>query len=484
MLLALAAMMNRLHGLTRWPHRQRHVLVRQLGSLSAEREECEDLVIGAGVVGICTAYSLARQGRRVKVLDQGSGPAQGSSWINGTLICPSLMLPWTGPQLIPKVFKSFYQQGHPLKVHPRALLSSDTYFFGLHYLASCRPGHGKRTTRRLANLARYSRHCLEALLRSHQELNGYMDRKAKGTLQVFEDKAAMQACLDASEQIQHAGVPLNVVRDENMEGAGDNLTERLRRQGLEALYLYSPLDTNGDCAKFTHFLERQCQELGVGFEYDSSVQGFQKNSGLWEVVLPEQKPIRARNVILCAGVGSPRLAAMLGLRLPMAPVKGYAITVPLKPGVQQLSSNVVQDSSKLYLAPLGPDLVRITGFAEFAGFDSSVDLDRATILAAQAEKLLPDCLDWDRAEYHTGLRPLSADDVPIIGEAKPNFFLNTGHGSKGWTHAAGSGQLVADLIAGREPYLDPESYSLGRFSTLHQKDAPYNFHLETLGLTP
>eukprot|EP00439_Symbiodinium_sp_Y106_P075153 s2320_g14.t2 len=456
MLLALAAMMNRLHGLTRWPHRQRHVLVRQLGSLSAEREECEDLVIGAGVVGICTAYSLARQGRRVKVLDQGSGPAQGSSWINGTLICPSLMLPWTGPQLIPKVFKSFYQQGHPLKVHPRALLSSDTYFFGLHYLASCRPGHGKRTTRRLANLARYSRHCLEALLRSHQELNGYMDRKAKGTLQVFEDKAAMQACLDASEQIQHAGVPLNVVRDENMEGAGDNLTERLRRQGLEALYLYSPLDTNGDCAKFTHFLERQCQELGVGFEYDSSVQGFQKNSGLWEVVLPEQKPIRARNVILCAGVGSPRLAAMLGLRLPMAPVKGYAITVPLKPGVQQLSSNVVQDSSKLYLAPLGPDLVRITGFAEFAGFDSSVDLDRATILAAQAEKLLPDCLDWDRAEYHTGLRPLSADDVPIIGEAKPNFFLNTGHGSKGWTHAAGSGQLVADLIAGREPYLDPE----------------------------
>ena len=121
-------------------------------------------------------------------------------------------------------------------------------------------------------------------------------------------------------------------------------------------------------------------------------------------------------------------------------------------------------------------------------------------------------LDWDRAEYHTGLRPLSADDVPIIGEAKPNFFLNTGHGSKGqrtpaqtilvgydsvfwlhhakeppcrgWTHAAGSGQLVADLIAGREPYLDPESYSLGRFSTLHQKDAPYNFHLETLGLTP
>ena len=209
--------------------------------------------------------------------------------------------------------------------------------------------------------------------------------------EVFEDKAAMQACLDASEQIQHAGVPLNVVRDENMEGAGDNLTERLRRQGLEALYLYSPLDTNGDCAKFTHFLERQCQELGVGFEYDSSVQGFQKNSGLWEVVLPEQKPIRARNVILCAGVGSPRLAAMLGLRLPMAPVKGYAITVPLKPGVQQLSSNVVQDSSKLYLAPLGPDLVRITGFAEFAGFDSSVDLDRATILAAQAEKLLPDC---------------------------------------------------------------------------------------------
>ena len=295
--------------------------------------------------------------------------------------------PWTGPQLIPKLLKSFFHPRHPLKVHPSVLCSLDTYYFALHYLASCRPGHGARTTRRLANLARYSRHCLETLLVSHPELNGFMDRKAAGTLQVFDDQTAMQACLDASEEIQRAGVPLRIVREES----GSDLADRLRQTGHEALYLYSPLDTNGDCAKFTHFLERQCQELGVRFRYDSVVQGFQDKNGLWEIALRGQPPVRARNVILCAGTGSPSLASFLGVRLPMAPVKGYAITVPLKSGIQQLSSNVVQDSSKLYLAPLGPDLVRITGFAEFAGFDASVDMDRAMILTEQADKLLPNC---------------------------------------------------------------------------------------------
>ena len=238
-------------------------------------------------------------------------------------------------------------------------------------------------------MARYSRHCLEALLQDHQELNDHMHRKADGTLQVFDDQAAMHACLDASAEIQHAGVPLRVVQD-GEKGEIDDLAARLRSQGLEALYLYSPLDTNGDCAKFTEFLEGQCRELGVAFNYDSSVEGFRYSDGLWEISMPG-RAVRARNVILCAGVGSPRLAAHLGLRLPMAPVKGYAITVPLKPGVQQLPSNVVQDSNKLYLAPLGPDLVRITGFAEFAGFDVSVDIRRAAILAEQADRLFPDC---------------------------------------------------------------------------------------------
>ena len=237
-------------------------------------------------------------------------------------------------------------------------------------------------------MARYSRLCLEKLLQSHPELNTYMDRRAAGTLQVFDSQAAMKASLDASEEIQRAGVPLRVLTDEN---SSEELASRLRRQGLEALYLYSPWDTNGDCAKFTQFLERQCQKLDVRFQYRSHVQGFEEKDGLWEVLLQGQLPVRARNVILCAGVGSPLLAAWLGLRLPMAPVKGYAITVPLRPGAQQLSSNVVQDSNKLYLAPVGPDLIRITGFAEFAGFDASVDMSRASILLEQADRLLPGC---------------------------------------------------------------------------------------------
>mmetsp|Transcript_40233 Transcript_40233/g.93162 ORF Transcript_40233/g.93162 Transcript_40233/m.93162 type:complete len:470 (-) Transcript_40233:304-1713(-) len=451
---------------------------RQFSSAGAE---VEDIVIGAGVVGVCTAHSLAKRGRRVRVLDQAAGPAQGSSWINGTLICPSLMLPWTGPQLIPKLLKSFFQPRHPLKVHPRALCSMETYWFAAQYLASCRPGHCQLTTRRLANLARYSRHCMEVLLQTHPELNRFMDRKAAGTLQVFEDERSMQACLEASAEIQRAGIPLSV-HAENPQGSisDGELASRLKQQGMKALYLYSPLDTNGDCHKFASFLETQCRSLGVEFQYGASVEGFHQRDGMWEVALQGQPALSASNVVLCAGVHSPHLASLLGMRLPMAPVKGYAITVPLRPGVAQLSSNVVQDSNKLYLAPLGPGLIRITGFAEFAGFDTSVDRERAGILAEQADKLLPDCLDLDQAEYHAGLRPLSADDVPIVGEVKPNFFLNTGHGSKGWTHAAGSGQLVADLILRCQTQLDPESYNLSRFSSLLQRDSPYEFQLETL----
>jgi len=433
-----------------------------------------DVVIGAGVIGMYTAYSLAKRGRNVVVLDQAQGAATGSSLINGTLICPSLMLPWTGPQMIPKLLKSFVQRGHPLKVHPKVLAQPELYYFGLHYLASCRPGQDRLSTRRLANLASYSRNCMQELFQLHPELDAHMDRAALGTLQIFDSKDSAQACLEASREIQHAGVPLRMFAPEDGD-VPKELVVRLKELGLEALYLYSPLDTNGDCHKFTTFLERECRKMGVGFRYGAQVEAFEQNAA-WNVVLHGQPAILASNVILCAGIDSPRLAALLGLRLPMVPVKGYAITVPLKPGVSQLSSNVVQDSKKLYLAPVGRNLIRITGCAEFAGLDKSVDLNRASILTQQADKLLPNCLDFSKAEYHAGLRPLSADDVPIMGQCKPNFYLNTGHGSKGWTHAAGSGELIADLVTGT-PQLDPASYSLDRFFQLRHRDAPYKFTL-------
>jgi len=422
------------------------------------------VVIGAGVVGVCTAYSLARQGRAVRVLDGRAGPGQGTTFINGTLICPSLMLPWTGPKMIPKLIRSFTDSEHPLKLHPRALADPLLWRFGLHYLMSCRPGHFERSTRRLARLANYSRRCLDELLAARPSLGPLMSRTAEGTLQVFESREAMQGCLDASAQIRSAGVPLTVQSPDECGAAGADITRTLREQGKEAMYIFSGLDTNGDCHQFTRHLARACEELGVRFEYGASVSSFRRAPGGGvDVLLEGDRSVTAKNLVLCAGVGSPGLAAKLGLYLPMYPVKGYIITVPLRPGFQQLPCNVVQDSKKVYLAPMGRDSIRVSGCAEFAGFDATVDPQRARQLLAQAAALMPGALDTDRATFHAGLRPLSADDVPIIGMAGPQIFLNTGHGSKGWTHAFGSGQLVADLVAGRQPALAAQAYGPGRF---------------------
>lgn len=243
-----------------------------------------------------------------------------------------------------------------------------------------------------------------------------------------------------------------------------NVVRSLRDQGKEAMYIFSELDTNGDCRQFTCHLVSACRELGVKFEFGAKVTGFGRGAdGGADVLLEDGRCVTAGNLVLAAGTRSPELASLLGLYLPMYPVKGYAITVPLNPGFEQLQCNVVQDSKKVYLAPLGKEHIRISGCAEFAGFDTSVEDDRASQLLEQSAALLPGMLDVDRAEKHAGLRPLSADDVPIIGRVGPGIFLNTGHGSKGWTHAFGSARLVADIVAGDEPELAVEPYGLARF---------------------
>lgn len=422
-----------------------------------------------GIVGVTTAHSLASRGRNVLVLDRRSGPALGTSYINGTLICPSLMLPWTGRQMIPKLFKSFLDSSHPLKVHPRSLVDPALWHFGIHYLAACKTGHYATSTGRLARLAAYSRRCLDRLLLEDPSLGTLMDQTAKGTLQVFDSREALQNCLDASEEIRSAGIPLNVLSPEECDNVDPAVVQACREQGKEVVYLYSDLDTNGDIYKLTKRLVDLCKSMGGRFEYDCKVKALKRSSGGsagWLAEMESGRELHAENIVLCGGVETPALAASLGLKLPMYPVKGYAITVPLRPGASQLRSNVVQDAKKLYLAPLGPDKVRITGCAEFAGMGpgaTDVDMRRAGMLTKQAEQLMPDMVDVSNATYYAGLRPLSADDVPILGEASPGVFLNTGHGSKGWTHAFGSAELIADVVAGRSPALDLTPYAFSRF---------------------
>eukprot|EP00401_Gymnodinium_catenatum_P013768 CAMPEP_0117520790 /NCGR_PEP_ID=MMETSP0784-20121206/33347_1 /TAXON_ID=39447 /ORGANISM="" /LENGTH=501 /DNA_ID=CAMNT_0005316789 /DNA_START=53 /DNA_END=1559 /DNA_ORIENTATION=- len=414
----------------------------------------DDVVVGAGILGVCTAYRLARQGRKVTVLEARGGPAEGSSFINGTLVCPSLMLPWTGPQMIPKLLRSLVDPKHPLKLHGSAVIDPALWRFAVHYFMSCRPGRTESGTFHLARLAAYSRDCLAQLLAEDQTLAGIMDQTAQGTLQVFDNHEAMERCMKSSERIRAAGVPLQALLPEECNSVDPSVVRAIRAQDKEAAYIYSALDTNGDCYKLTRRLVEKCEKLGVTFEYKNELVGFRRDpSRELSLTMADGREVCARNVVLCAGTESPRLASMLGLYLPMCPVKGYAITVPLRPGARQLRSNVVQDANKLYLAPLGPDHVRITGCAEFAGGGPpTVDESRAGVLAAHAEALLPDMLDFSRATYHAGLRPLSADDMPILGRAGPGVYLNKAMAPRvGHTLSAAGSSSRTRSAAGRPP---------------------------------
>ena len=433
------------------------------------------IVLGSGVIGTTTAYYLARAGAQVTVLDRQPGPALETSFANAGQVSPGYSTPWAAPGIPFKALKWMFQRHAPLALRP------DGSLFQLRWMAQmlrhCTAANYAINKERLMRVAGYSRDCLRAL---RQDIGIEYDHRTGGTLQVFRTQAQMDAVERDTAVLQDCGVDFEVLDRDGLARVEPGLAHaRERLSGGLRL----PGDETGDCHLFTRRLAQEAERLGVEFRFNTQVNRLLANgTAVTGVKLagPGGSPaqiMHADRVVLALGSYSRQMLQPLGLDLPVYPVKGYSLTIPLRDEALAPQSTVLDETYKIALTRLG-SRIRVGGMAELGGFDLRLNPRRRATLEMVTQDLFPGG-DLPRAEFWTGLRPMTPDSTPLIGATRcSNLFLNTGHGTLGWTMACGSARVVADLVMGRSA--DIRTDDLG----LHRYEAPGRRRLAMLPPIP
>lgn len=413
------------------------------------------IILGSGVIGTTSAYYLARAGHDVTVFDRQAGPGLETSFANAGEVSPGYSAPWASPGLIWKAVKWLAMTYRPLVLRHR--IDPAMVRWGLQLLGNCTPAHYARNKGRMLRLAEYSRDCLDDL---RQASGIQYDQRMQGTLQLFRKQSQLDGAgtdmrvLDAFqvgyELLDRAGC---IAAEPALGAVADKFVGGLRLPG----------DETGDCFKFTNALAEQARRLNVDFRFNSRIEAIEQAGGHISGVRVNGQSHQADAYLLALGSFSPILARPLGLRLPVYPVKGYSITLPITDATAAPESTVMDETYKVAVTRLG-DRIRVGGTAELGGYDTTLYPARRRPLDFVVSDLFPRGGDLSRASYWTGLRPMTPDGTPIIGKTRfGNLFLNTGHGTLGWTMAAGSGQVLADLISGRKPAIDTSDLGLDRY---------------------
>ena len=421
------------------------------------------IVLGAGVIGVTQAWYLARAGHEVTVIDRQPGPALETSFANAGEISPGYSAPWAAPGIPMKALKWAFQRHAPLVLHPT--LNPGRLRWMAEMLSNCTTAAYARNKSRMVRLAEYSRDCLTDL---RTETGVAFDERQQGTLQLFRTQAQVDAAEKDIAVLRADGVPFEVLdraaciaAEPGLAGAADRIAGGLRLPG----------DETGDCFKFTNALAARAEALGVTFRYGVAIHGIRASLGRVTGVDTSEGLLTADGYVLALGSFSPHLAAGLGLRLPVEPIKGYSITVPIIDESRAPVSTVMDETYKVAITRLG-SRIRVGGLAEIAGFDTRLQPRRRATLEKSVSELFGGAGDLSAASFWTGLRPMTPDGTPIVG-ATPlaNLWTNTGHGTLGWTMAAGSGAVLADLISGRAPGIDTEGLAMARYSRIRRPAA-------------
>ena len=413
------------------------------------------LVLGSGVIGTTAAYYLARQGHAVTVVDRQAGPGLETSFANAGEVSPGYSAPWASPGLWFKALKWLLMTHRPLVVWPRP--DPALWRWGLQLLGECNARAYERNKGRMLRVAEYSRDCLKAL---RAETGIAYDERMLGTLQLFRTTAQLEATAADIEVLRRHGVAWEL-----LDPAGclrhEPALARVRGKFVGGLRL--PGDETGDCYKFTEALGVLAQGLGVDFRFGVSVQGLRVVAGRVEAVHTDQGDVHAEAVVAALGSHTPLLLRPHGIRLPVYPVKGYSLTLPVTQADAAPESTVMDETHKVAITRLG-DRIRAGGTAELAGFRMDLREPRRRTLLHVVGDLFPDGGDRSQARFWTGLRPMTPDGTPVLGPTPiGNLWLSTGHGTLGWTMAAGSGRLLADWMSGRAPEIDTEGLALSRY---------------------
>ncbi|KQP43687.1 D-amino acid dehydrogenase [Pseudorhodoferax sp. Leaf274] len=414
------------------------------------------LVLGSGVIGTTAAFYLAREGHEVTVVDRQPAPAMETSFANAGEVSPGYSAPWAGPGVPAKAVKWLLMHHSPLVIQP--LLSPDMWRWGAAMLRNCTAERYRVNKARMVRVAEYSRDCLQAL---RAETGIAYDERSQGTLQLFREQKQLDGTAGDIEVLKQYGVPYEVL---DMDGCvrHEPALQGVRQKFVGGMRL--PGDETGDCFLFTQRLARLAEGLGVRFRQGVHVQGIDQAGGDIAGVRTDAGLLQADRYLVALGSYSPLLLHPLGLRLPVYPVKGYSLTLPVTDASGAPESTVMDETHKVAVTRLG-DRIRVGGTAELGGFDLSLKPVRRRTLDHVVSDLFPRGGDLSQAKFWCGLRPMTPDGTPILGPTRyPKLWLSTGHGTLGWTMAAGTGRLMADWIAGRQPPIDTGGLSLSRYA--------------------
>ncbi|KQW38701.1 D-amino acid dehydrogenase [Rhizobacter sp. Root404] len=413
------------------------------------------LVLGSGVIGVSSAYQLALAGHEVTVVDRQPAAALETSYGNAGEVSPGYSSPWAGPGVPIKAIKWLLMQHRPLVIRPN--IDLNLLRWGVAMLRNCTSARYEVNKSRMVRLAEYSRDCLKAL---RAETGIHYDERMQGTLQLFRTQAQLDGTAADIAILQRYGVAFELLDRDGCirhEPALANVREKF----VGGLLL--PGDETGDCFKFTQNLAQLAVQRGVQFRYGTRVRKLVLAGKQIDRVVTDAGDMRADAYLVAFGSYSPLLLKPLGIRIPVYPVKGYSITLPITDAAGAPESTVMDESHKVAVTRLG-DRIRVGGTAELAGYTLKLHDARRQTLEHVVTDLFPRGGDVSRAEFWCGLRPMTPDGTPVVGATRlPNLFLATGHGTLGWTMAAGTGRVMADVISGRTPGIDMDGLTVDRY---------------------
>jgi len=413
------------------------------------------LVLGAGVTGVTAAWFLNQAGHDVTVLDRQPAAGMETSFANGGQISVSHAEPWANPSAPLKVLKWLAREDAPLLFRLRADMHQ--WLWGLGFLRECLPSRTRHNIAQIVNLGLYSR----ATLRDLRQRTGIAyDQLSRGILHFYTSRAEFDAAQEPARVMREHGCELDMKTADEcvaIEPALAHARDRIAGGSM------TPSDESGDAHKFTRELAALCAAAGVRFRYGARIRSIERGVGRESDQIAgvqienadfSRTLLTADSYLLCLGAYSPLLARPLGVPLAIYPAKGYSATLPVASPEKTPSVSLTDDEYKLVFSRLGERL-RIAGTAELNGYDTQLNDVRCRAILRRTLELFPGCGDPAQAQFWTGLRPATPSNVPYIGRTRyANLFLNTGHGTLGWTHACGSGRAIADIVSGRTPEVD------------------------------
>jgi D-amino-acid dehydrogenase len=413
------------------------------------------VVLGAGIIGVTSAYQLAKAGHKVTVIDRQQGPALETSFANAGEVSFGYCSPWAAPGIPMKAIKWLFMHHAPLILRPKvdgAMLS-----WLVKMLSNCTSERYAINKSRMLRLADYSRISLAQL---REETGIAYDERMQGTLQLFRTQQQLDASAKDVKALAADGIPYKVLDPEGCVGVEPALRHV---RGKIVGGLLTPKDETGDCFKFTNALAAKAIELGVKFQYGTTIKGLDVQGEQARAVMTDRGRLNADAIVIALGSYSPLLLKPLGISLSVYPVKGYSLTIPITDASRAPESTVMDETYKIAITRLG-DRIRVGGMAEISGYTNDLGLARRQTLEHSVTDLFPGG-DVAKASFWSGLRPMTPDGTPVIGPTKiKGLFLNTGHGTLGWTMSSGSARVISDLVSGRKPDIDATDLAVSRYA--------------------